>query len=116
MLSLKARLISFLVGIAFLGLVSFLVRRRKIYNIYAITWFLFSLLFIIMGVFPTFVETLASMLGIYFTPAAIIVVAVGGTMAIVLHLSIIVSEQHKQIRQFEKEIALLKKESPEHRV
>ena len=52
------------------------------------------------------------MLGIYFTPAAIIVVAVGGTMAIVLHLSIIVSEQHKQIRHFEKEIALLKKESP----
>ncbi len=62
--------------------------------------------------FPTFVETLAAMLGIYFTLAAIIVVAVGGTMAIVLHLSIIVSEQHRQIRNFEKEIALLKKESP----
>ncbi len=112
MMSFKARLISVLLGIAVLALISFLVRRRRIYNIYAITWFLFSLLFICMGIFPGFVETLAAMLGIYFTPAAILVVAVGGTMAIVLHLSIIVSEQHKQIRQFEKEIALLKKEEP----
>ena len=112
MMSLKARLISLVLGIAFLSLVSFLVRRRRIYNIYAITWFLFSLLFISMGLFPGFVDMLAAMLGIYFTPAAILVVAVGGTMGIVLHLSIIVSEQHKQIRQFEKEIALLKKESP----
>jgi len=112
-MSFKSRLISFLLGIAILFLVSFLVRRRRIYNIYAITWFLFSLLFITMGLFPDFVTTLATLLGIYFTPAAILVVAVGGTMAIVLHLSIIVSEQHKQIRQFEKEIALLRKQSPE---
>ena len=112
MMSFKARLISVLLGIAVLSLVSILVRRRRIYNIYAITWFLFSLLFISMGLFPGFVETLAAMLGIYFTPAAILVVAVGGTMAIVLHLSIIVSEQHKQIRSFEKEIALIKKKSP----
>lgn len=112
MMSLQARLISLLLGIAVVLLVSFLVRRRRIYNIYAISWFLFGLMFISMAVFPHFVELLAAMLGIYFVPAAILVVAVGGTMAVVLHLSIIVSEQHKQIRQFEKEIALLKKESP----
>ena len=112
MMSLKARLISLLLGLIILVFVSFLVRRRKIYNIYAITWFLFSLLFVSMGLFPSVVETLAGMLGIYFPPAAIIAVAMGGIIAIVLHLSIIVSEQHKQIRMFEKEIALLKKVTP----
>ena len=109
MMSLRARLISIAVGLILLGIVSFLVRRRRLYNIYAITWFLVSLLFLCMGVFTGFIENLASLLGIYFTPAAIIVVAVGGLMGIVLHLSVIVTEQHKQIRQFEKEIALLRK-------
>ena len=112
MLSIRARIISMLVGLLILAVVSFLVRRRRLYNIYAITWFMISLLFVIMGVFPTFVETLAAGLGIYFSPAAILVVAIGGVMAIVLHLSTIVTEQHKQIRQFEKEIALMKKQSP----
>lgn len=112
MMSLQARLISGLVGIGVFALVSFLVRRRRIYNIYAISWFLFGILFLAMAFFPSSVVALAAVLGIYFTPAAILVAAVGGTMAIVLHLSIIVSEQHKQIRHFEKEIALLKKESP----
>ncbi len=48
MMSLKARLISFILGVIILAIVSFLVRRRRIYNIYGITWFLFSLLFMVM--------------------------------------------------------------------
>lgn len=112
MMSLKSRLICIMMGIVVLGIVSFLVRRRRLYNVYAITWFLVSLIFLGMGIFPGFVENIAALLGIYFTPAAILVVAVGGLGAIVLHLSIIVTEQHKQIRQFEKEIALVRKQLP----
>lgn len=112
MMSLKARLICIVMGFVVLVIVSFLVRRRRLYNIYAISWFLVSITFLCMGVFPGFVENIAALLGVYFTPAAILVVAVGGLGAIVLHLSIIVTEQHKQIRQFEKEIALVRKQLP----
>ena len=112
MMSFRARIISILLGLVVLAIVSFLIRRRRLYNIYAITWFLCSLMLIAMGLIPGFVEGIASALGIYFTPAAILVVAVGGVMAIVLHLSVIVTDQHRQIRQFEKEIALLKKQNP----
>ncbi|MFI5350080.1 MAG: DUF2304 domain-containing protein, partial [Elusimicrobiota bacterium] len=80
--------------------------------IYAITWFLAGLAFLGMGSFPSAVEFSARLLGIYSTPAAILVVAISGVGAVVLHLSIIVTEQHKQIRQFEKEIALLRKQTP----
>lgn len=112
MMSLKSRLICIVMGFVVLGIVSFLVRRRRLYNVYAITWFLVSITFLCMGIFPGFVENIAALLGIYFTPAAILVVALGGLGAVVLHLSIIVTEQHKQIRQFEKEIALVRKQSP----
>ncbi|MBF0292166.1 MAG: DUF2304 domain-containing protein [Nitrospinae bacterium] len=113
MMSLKARLICILLGILVLLIVSYLVRRRRLYNIYAITWFLASITFVSMGVFPGFVENLALLLGIYFTPAAILVVAIMGLGAIVLHLSIIVTDQHKQIRHFEKEIALVRRQAPD---
>ncbi len=112
MMSLKARIIGLVFGLLVLVVVSFLVRRRKLYNIYAITWFMISLLLIAISVVPGFVEGVAALLGIYSTQAAILVAAVGGMMAIVLHLSIIVTDQHKQIRQFEKELALLKKQQP----
>lgn len=112
MMSLKSRLICIVMGFVVLGIVSFLVRRRRLYNVYAITWFLVGIVFLSMGIFPSFVENIAALLGIHFTPAAILVVAVGGLGAIVLHLSIIVTEQHKQIRQFEKEIALVRKQFP----
>jgi hypothetical protein len=111
-LSLKARIISILAGFVILFVVSFLVRRRKLYNIYAITWFLISLTFICIGVFPYLIEGTAHLLGIYFTPAAILVVAVGGILAILLHISMIVTDQHKQIRRFEKELALLRRQDP----
>ena len=111
-MSLRSRLISIVVGVIALGIVSFLVRRRRIYNVYAITWFLISLMFIAMGVIPNFAEGFAELLGISFPPAAILVAAIGCVMAISLHLSMIVTEQHKHIRQYEKEIALLKEQRP----
>jgi len=112
MMSVRSRLICIVMGFIILGTVSFLVRKRQLYNIYAITWFLASITFFLMGIFAHFVEMIAELLGVYFTPVAIIVVAVGGLGAIVLHLSVIVTEQYKQIRQFEKEIALLRRQSP----
>jgi hypothetical protein len=112
MITLRARVISLIVGFGMAFIISYLVRKRKLYNIYAASWFLMSLIFIALGLFSQFIDQLAALLGIYFVPAAILVVAVGGLMAIVLHLSMIVTEQHKQIRQFEKEFALLKIKSP----
>lgn len=111
MLSNRARLISILIGLIILATTSYLVRKGKLYNIYAITWFFISVLFFIMGIFPTLVVFVSEAMGIYFAPAAIIMIAIGGMMAIILHLSMIVTQQQQHIRHFEKEIALLKKEN-----
>lgn len=95
-------------GLLIIAVISFFVRRRRIYTVHAITWLSLGLIFLIMGIFPVFIEYLAKLLGIYFVPAAIIVVTLGGLMFTVLHLTIIVSGQHKKIRSFEKEISILK--------
>lgn len=107
-MSLLARVISFAAGFAILIIVSYLVRRRKIYNIYAITWLGLSVLFILLGAFAGITNFIAHILGINFTPIAILVIVIGCIFAIILHLSIIVSEQHQELKRLEKEIALMK--------
>lgn len=108
MMSLYSRALCVIIGIIIFGVISFLVRRRRIYNFYAVTWFISALTFIILGAWPQFIEILTSLMGINLTPLAILALGIGGLMFIALHLSIIVTDQHRQIRNFEKEIALLK--------
>jgi hypothetical protein len=107
-MSLRARIICIILGLLIVMVISFFVRRRRIYTVHAITWLSLGMLFLIMGIFPILIEYLARLLGIYFVPTAIIAVTLGSLLGTVLHLTIIASEQHKKIRSFEKEIAILK--------
>ena len=108
MMTLLARTISIVAGLGLFFVVSFLVRRRRIYNLYAVSWFIFCLMFLVTGIFAGFTETLATILGIYYPPTAILVLALGCLLVTVMHLSMIVSRQHKDIKRLEKEMALLR--------
>ncbi len=106
MMTLTDRFISIIVGVIILIIISYLIRRRQIYNIYAFTWLSLSAFLIIIGFFTPVVELLRYVIGVDFTPVAILVLIIGGMFAILLHLSIIVSGQHQELKRLEKEIAL----------
>lgn len=108
MMSLTSRIIILIVGFVILFVISYLVRRRKIFNLYAITWLGLSFIFILLGIFQRLTDFFARLLGIGLAPFAIIVIALGCILTIILHLSIIVSKQQNEINRLEKEIALLK--------
>lgn len=119
MTDLKARFVCICLGIFAFLLVSFLVRRRRVYNVYAITWFMISLVFLATGIFSNFAATVADFLGIYSPTTAIFSLAIGGILIMLLHLSIIVTEQHKELKRLEKERALagvLNGTPPQHRM
>jgi len=107
-MTLTVRIFSVLAGLVLFGLVSFFVRRRRIYNLYAITWFAFCLFFVIAGLFSHLVIDIANVLGIYYPPSAIFLVGMVALLTIILHLSMIVTQQHKDLRRLEKEQALLR--------
>ena len=108
MMTLLARGISIAAGLGLFFVVSFLVRRRRIYTLYAVSWFIFCLMFLVTGIFGRFTETLATILGVYYPPTAILVLALGCLLVTVMHLSMIVTQQHKDIKRLEKEMALLR--------
>lgn len=112
MMSLQASIISCLLGLAILVMVGFLVRRRRLYNLYAVTWFFLALVFILIGIIPAAVHTIARMLGVYEPAFAILVLVLGCVLLTMIHLSIIVTSLLREIKRLEKEIALLKTVRP----
>ena len=112
MMTFTSRLISILVGMVILTIISYLIRRRKIYNIYAITWLLLSIFLILIGISTGVTELLGYAIGVDFTPIAILVIIIGGMFTILIHLSMIVSGQHQELKRLEKEISLLKVSKP----
>jgi hypothetical protein len=66
----------------------------------------------LIGFFSPVVEFIRYAIGVDFTPVAILVLIIGGIFAILLHLSIIVSGQHQELKRLEKEIALFNVSKP----
>ncbi|MBK7960860.1 MAG: DUF2304 domain-containing protein [Bdellovibrionales bacterium] len=109
MMSLNSRIISVLVGISIFVVVSFLIRRRRMYNIYAASWLIMGTIFLGLGFFSDLIPLVVAITGVQFGPAAILVVVLGAVLTNLLHLSVIVSSQHIEIKRLEKEISLLRK-------
>jgi hypothetical protein len=112
MMDFKARALCVLVGLTILVTVSFLVRRRRLYNVYAITWFMIGFLFLVTGVFNRFTDLAAKVLGIYSPTTAILGLAMAGMLLMLLHLSVIVTAHQKEIRRLEKELAITRLQGP----
>jgi|GEM_PF-6554359 len=111
MLSLHASILSCSVGLVLLAVVGILVRRRMLYNIYTVTWFALALVFILIGLLPAATRTIAEILGVYEPAFGILALVIGSILLTMIHLSIIVTSQHREIKRLEKEVALLKIET-----
>tara|TARA_E500000178_G_C16655921_1_gene588462 strand:- start:426 stop:620 length:195 start_codon:yes stop_codon:yes gene_type:complete len=56
---------------------------------------------------PKIVDAISNFLGIEFSPIGVLVVAIFGLGAILLHLSSVVTKHNKKIREFEKKLSIL---------
>jgi hypothetical protein len=106
-MSLKIRIIGAILGFIVIFIVSYLVRRQKLSTIYSLTWFMLGLNLIIFSVFKNLIFNVSQMMGIHFPPLAFFVLALFGQTLVLIHLSIIASEQFKIIKKLEKDVALL---------
>jgi hypothetical protein len=107
-MSLQSRLIALFVGIFLLYFIFNFLRKRILNNFYALLWITISALFIIIAVYPDLLEFIARIAGIDFTPLAIVAFFIFFLIAIVFHITLIISDHNRKIREFEKEISFLK--------
>ena len=107
MMTFHSRLIAFLIGMILILLILFFLRRRYLDHLYSLIWILIGLFFISISFFPNIVEEISKLLGIDFSPIGILVVSIVGLGAILLHMSSVITQHNKKIREFEKRLSII---------
>tara|TARA_B100000989_G_scaffold297726_1_gene284465 strand:- start:83 stop:424 length:342 start_codon:yes stop_codon:yes gene_type:complete len=107
MISLHSRLAAFLIGIVIICVVLLFVRKKSLDPMYSFIWILIGIFFISIAFFPNIISFVSLLLGIKFSPIGVLVIAILGLGAIIIHLSTIITNHQRKIKEFEKKITLL---------
>ena len=84
-----------------------LIRKRKLREEYALLWLLASFAILILSVFGGIVESMARLFNIAYTPTLPLVAGILFALAVLLSLSVALSNQADQNRDLAQEMALL---------
>ena len=107
-------MISYKITTTFIGAIIFLVililvRRGKLQERYALTWFAIGIIVVVFGFFPTIIDRLAGLAGVNYPPALLFAIAVGVLLIQNLYLFILASQNEVRIKELLQQVAVLNK-------
>ena len=103
-------LIAVLAGLVLFALTTELTRRRRLSERYSILWFATAIGVFVVGIIPGALDWIAGVLGIAYAPAALLLVAFLFALALILHLSMVVSHLTEQTTRLAQTVAILRSE------
>ena len=96
-----------IIGISLIFLIIFFVKKKYLENLYSLVWILIGFFFVVVSLYPKIVNHISSFLGIEFSPIGIIIISILGLGIIALHISTILTQHNRKIREFEKKLSLI---------
>ena len=97
-------------SLVLLGAVIHLIRRGSLKAGYSIIWFVVGLVLVGLSVVTRLLDGFAQLVGIDYSPAALVLVIGGGLFLLALHYSVMVTKHDRRIRELAQEHALLRAE------
>ncbi len=85
-----------------------LVRRRKLREEYSLLWLATALALIILSVSRPLLDVLANLVGIYYPPSALFLVAMIFVLGILLHFSTVLTRLTQESKENAQQLALLR--------
>lgn len=85
-----------------------LVRRRKLREEYSLLWLATAGALIVLSVSRPLLDTLANLVGIFYPPSALFLVAVIFVLFILLHFSTVVTRLSQESKESAQQLALLR--------
>lgn len=107
-MSTRAHVAITLITLAGLAFVVRMVRRSQLQSKYTVLWLAASSVIVVLVAFPSLLERLSRLLGIYYPPATFLAIAVGVLFLIVVQFSWELSRAEERTRILAEEIALLR--------
>lgn len=101
--------------VAYLALLVRFVRRGHLRAKYTFLWLSVGSASLVLVVFPALLDELASLVGIYYSPTLLFVVAIMTLMSVALHFSWELSRMEDRLRTIAEQQALLASELDERR-
>ena len=98
----RIQILAIVVTAALFGLVFELVRRRRLMERYALLWLFSTAVLLALAVWKNLLEQVAAAIGIFYAPSALFAVAFAFVLAMLLHLSLVISrlaDQNKVLAQ-----------------
>ena len=103
----KAATLAFIGGLVlFLGIFE-LIRKRRLLERYALLWFLAGSVIICLSLSRKSLDILAKLMGIYYPPSALFVIAALFFLLILLHFSVVTSELTEKNRKLAQQISMM---------
>lgn len=109
----RIQLTAIAAGLAFFVILLRLIIKGKLRTEYSFVWIFMSLVFLAFSVWRSSLDSLAHFFGVYYAPSLIFMFFFFMVFIFLIHLSVINSSQHEQIKKLAQEIALLKEKVAE---
>ena len=83
-----------------------LVRRRRLFERYALLWLLSAVVLLSLSVWGGLLETVADTLGVDYPPSALFLIAFGFILLLLLHFSVVISRLSDQTKILAQRLSL----------
>ncbi|NIN70001.1 MAG: DUF2304 family protein [Anaerolineae bacterium] len=103
----RVEIIALLGSLGLLALVVELVRRRKLGEAYSLLWLLTGIILVILSLWRELLDVMASVVGIFYPPAALFVIGFGFVLLILLQFSVVVSRLSDENRSLIQRLSIL---------
>ena len=106
-LQLRAQLFVVVLGLLVLLFVLNQVRRKKIREEYSLLWILSAVVLLLSATFIKSVERLSHLVGIYYPPAFLFLIAILMVLTLQFHFSTVISNLREQNRNLTQDLGIL---------
>jgi len=104
----KIQILSIIGALSFMFFIFRLIVKGKLREEYSIIWIICTLTLLIFSFWRSGLDVLAKALGVYYAPALVFLAAIFAIIIFLVHLSVVSSKQHEQIKKLTQELAILK--------
>jgi hypothetical protein len=104
----RLQLVAISVALLFMFFIFRLIAKGKLREEYSFIWIVCTALLLLFAIWRNGLDVIAKLMGIYYAPSLIFLGAIFAIVIFLVHLSVVNSRQHKQIKDLTQEMALLK--------
>jgi hypothetical protein len=104
----RIQIISIIGALVFMFMIFRLIMRGKLREEYSIIWIVCTVILLVFSFWRNGLDVMAKLLGVIYAPALIFLAAIFAIIIFLVHLSVVNSKQHEQIKKLTQDMAILK--------